>query len=78
MRFSKAVFKRITDLANKSGLTLSQLAIKSGMTPSTLYGIKMNTTKLPGLLSMKRICDGLGITLSEFFDADYINDSDLE
>ena len=78
MKFREAIYKRITELANKSGLTLSQLAIKSGMTPSTLYGIKLKSTNLPSLLSVKRICDGLGITLSAFFDVDYIDSSDFE
>lgn len=75
MKFGEAIYKRIIDLANESGLTLSQLAIKSGMTPSTLYGIKTNVTNLPSLLSVKRICDGLHITLAQFFDTDYINES---
>jgi transcriptional regulator with XRE-family HTH domain len=78
MTFRNAVYNRITGLANECDLTLSQLAIKSGMTPSTLYEIKSNGTKLPSLLSVKRICDGLGITLSAFFDVDYINESDFE
>jgi len=78
MKFKAAVYKRIADLANESGLTLSQLAIKSGMTPSTLYQIKTNDTNLPSLLSVKRICDGLNITLSAFFDVEYINNSYFE
>ena len=78
MKFREAVYKRIIDFANASGLTLSQLAIKSGMTPSTLYEIKSNNTKLPSLLSVKRICDGLKINLSHFFDTEYINAADFE
>lgn len=78
MTFREAIYKRISDLANASDLTLSQLAIKSGMTPSTLYQIKTKDTNLPSLLSVKRICDGLEITLSTFFDVEYINSSDLE
>jgi len=78
MKFGEAVYKRITGLADESGLTLSQLAIKSGMTPSTLYGIKANATNLPSLLSVKRICDGVGITVANFFDVDYINTSETE
>ena len=78
MKFKEAIYKRITDLAESSGLTLSQLAIKSGMTPSTLYQIKTNDTKLPSLLSVKRICDGLGMTLSSFFAVEYINESDFD
>ena len=78
MKFSDAVYKRIMELANASGLTLSQLAVKSGMTPSTLYEIKSHNTNLPSLLSVKRICDGLKMTLPEFFDVDYIRDSFFE
>ena len=78
MTFSEAVYKRLMELANESKLTLSQLAVKSGMTPSTLYEIKSNNTKLPSLLSVKRICDGLNIKLSKFFDVDYIDNSDFD
>jgi len=78
MKFKSAIYKRIEELANSSNLTLSQLAIKSGMTPSTLYQIRTNDTNLPSLLSVKRICDGLKITLSQFFNVDYIDNADFE
>jgi transcriptional regulator with XRE-family HTH domain len=78
MKFKNAIYNRVTELANKSNLTLSQLAIKSGMTPSTLYQLKNNDTQIPTLITIKRLCDGLGITLSIFFDTDEINNSDFE
>lgn len=77
MKFKKAIYKRVTELANKSNLTLSQLAIKSGMTPSTLYQLKNNDTQIPSLITLKRLCDGLNITLSTFFDDNDINNSEL-
>lgn len=78
MKFKEAIYKRICDLADASGLTLSQLAIKSGMTPSTLYQIKTSETNLPSLLSVKRLCDGLKISLSEFFNTEYISECEFE
>lgn len=78
MKFSDAVYKRINELANENNLTLSQWAVKSGMTPSTLYDINVKKSKIPNLATIKRLCDGLNITLSFFFDVDYIDNSQYE
>jgi|GEM_PF-1956464 len=74
--FKQAVIGRITQLANESGLTISRLAIKSGMPPATLYDIvQTKNTKLPNLLTVKRLCDTFKMTLSQFFDVEDINNS---
>jgi len=74
--FKESIINRITQLSNESGLTISRLAIKSGMPPATLYDIvQTKNTKLPNLLTVKRLCDTFNITLSQFFDVQEINDA---
>jgi len=77
--FKQAIINRISDLASKSGLTISKLAIKSGMPPATLYDIvQTKNTKLPNLLTVKRLCDTFNMTLSQFFDVEQINNAPTE
>jgi len=74
--FKQSIINRITHLSNQSGLTISRLAIKSGMPPATLYDIvQTKNTKLPNLLTVKRLCETFNITLSQFFDTEEINNS---
>ncbi|MCL2555655.1 MAG: helix-turn-helix transcriptional regulator [Firmicutes bacterium] len=77
--FKESITNRILQLANESGLTTSRLAIKSGMPPATLYDIvQTKNTKLPNLLTVKRLCDTFNISLAEFFDTDEINNAPTE
>jgi transcriptional regulator with XRE-family HTH domain len=46
------------------------LAIESAVAPSTIKNILYGKSKNPGIVTIKMLCDGLGITLTEFFDTD--------
>ena len=62
-----AVRNRILQLCGQRDMTINRLATVSALPPSSiktiLYGESRNTTLIP----IKMICDGLGITLGEFF-----------
>jgi len=76
LTFEQAVFKRIQEIANERKLTISRLALLGGITPSTLYDLRTKGHS-PSSKTLKRMCDGIEMNLSEFFDKDYINESIL-
>ena len=50
----------------------------SGVSPSTVYSMLNEKSKNPGLISIKKLCDGLDISLREFFDSDLFDDLEQE
>lgn len=72
MTMSEAILKRIDELCNVLNLSISKLSLKGGITPSVIYDIK-SKSKIPSIVTIKKLCDGVNITLSQFFDRDYIN-----
>ena len=65
-----AVKNRVLYLCEQRGLTINKLAIESGVAPSTVKNILYGKSVNPGIVTLKMLCDGLGITLSEFFDTE--------
>lgn len=61
------IAKRILYLCRLKKITLNTLALRSGITPSTLKSILYGTSRNPGIATIRHICDGLGISLEEFF-----------
>lgn len=57
---------KISLLCKQHNLTLRALAARSNLSVSTLYKI-IHNEQIPKLTTVKKICDGFGITLSEFF-----------
>ncbi len=64
------VKNRILSLCEVKKITINKLATESGVAPSTLKNILYGKSKNPGVVTLKMLCDGMGITLSEFFDTD--------
>lgn len=69
MMIGNAVAARIQELCQQYGITLNKLATISGVTQSTLNSIVSGLSKNPTIATIKKICDGLGINIVEFFDA---------
>ena len=69
MNAKQAVAARIVELCKERGIAVNALANSAGISPSTIYSI-LNTKSLnPGIVTLKQICDGMEITLREFFDS---------
>lgn len=67
MNTKEAVAKRILDLCAERNIAINALASISGVSPSTIYSMLNEKSQNPGVVSIKKICDGLDITLGEFF-----------
>ena len=68
MNISETVANRILELCKERNLTVNKLSTISGVTQSTVNDIVNHKTKNIGIVTIKMLCDGLEISISEFFD----------
>ena len=61
------VANRILELCREKGLSLNSLANLSAVPPSTLKSIMNGDSKNPGIVTIKMLCDGMEISLADFF-----------
>ena len=64
----KLVSMRIQQLCAIHGYNINSLARQAGIPPTTLKNIIYGNSHNPGIVTIKLICDGLGISLYDFFD----------
>lgn len=76
MRLVDAVYKRIVDLAKDNGLSMNALANLSGVPRTTV--ITMTKSSTVKLATVYGICDGLNITLRQFFDSPLFDNKNLD
>lgn len=67
MAVKDTVVKRFEDICAERHIKMNELANMSGVTPSTVYSMLNITRREIGITTIKKLCDGLGITLREFF-----------
>ena len=70
MNISAAVAERILELCKERNITVNKLSNMSGVTQSTVNDIVNHRAKNIGIVTIKKLCDGLEITITEFFDTD--------
>ena len=68
MNAKEAVAKRIQALCADRDIAINALATTCGIPPSTVYSMLNQKSKNPGVISIQKICDGLGISVREFFN----------
>lgn len=78
MTLTNAIQERIKGLCAENGITVNKLSIKSGMTQSTLNNIFMRENSKPTVSTIKKICDGLEISLIDFFDCEFFQNLEQE
>lgn len=61
---------RIYQLCRERGITPNALSYMAGISQSTIKSILGGESKNPGIVTLKKICDGLEISLIDFFDTD--------
>ena len=78
MNAKEAVAKRILELCETHNIAVNALATMSGISPSTIYSMLNEKSRNPGVVSIKKLCDGLEISLRDFFDSDLFDNLDQE
>ena len=67
MTVKDAVSLRFKELCDRKGIRINELANRSGVTPSTVYSMMDPRRREISITTIKKLCDGLEITLGEFF-----------
>lgn len=74
----EAVAERILDLCNERGITPNGLSNISAVPQATIKSILNGESKNPGIVTLKKLCDGFGITLGEFFSTKEFDELEQE
>ena len=70
MTVKDAVAKRFEELCAERGIKPNELANRAGVTPSTVYSMLEPSRRRVSITTIKKLCDGLGITIQDFFHSD--------
>jgi transcriptional regulator with XRE-family HTH domain len=70
MNTREAVAIRIKELCTAHKTTPNGLSYLSGVPQSTIKSILNGESENPGIVTIKMLCDGLGLSLAEFFNTD--------
>ena len=74
MNLNEAIIKRINEVCKEKNSNVCDASLQGGMSPSAIYDLMKGRTQCSKVITIKRFCEGVGITLLEFFDRDYFND----
>ena len=78
MKIREAVVVRLECLCEQRGVNANKLAYDSGVHPSTLKSIINGNSKNPGVGTITKLCDGLDISVQEFFGVSIFDDLEQE
>lgn len=78
MNIGEAVKFRISSLCEERGITINKLGTMSGVTRSTINNIVSGRNNSATVSTLKKLCDGLDITITEFFSDDIFKNLEQE
>lgn len=78
MTIGEAVKERILQLCAQRDMSIKKLSTISGVTQSTVNNIVSGRNNSATVSAIQKLCDGLGITIVDFFSADLFTDIELE
>lgn len=70
MNIGEAVKERILELCRERNISVNKLSILSGVTQSTLNNIVSGRNHSTTISTIKKLCDGLDISIEDFFHSD--------
>ena len=78
MTVKDAVVWRVRQVCDQKGIKANELANLSGVTPSTVYSMLDSSRRDVSITTIKKLCDGLDITLGEFFSTPEFDELEQE
>lgn len=78
MKIKDVISKKLLKICSERNISVNKLATMCCLTQSTIQNIIDGNSSNPKVLTIVRICDGLNITLKEFFDDDLFKNVDRE
>ncbi len=73
-----ATKNRIQELLGEHNMSIHKLAMESAVAPSSIKNILYGKSQNPGIVTIKLLCDGFGISLAEFFDTEEFKNLEQE
>ena len=73
-----AIKDRLLLLCEEKRMTINRLSYESAVPPTTVKNILYGKSKNPGVVTLKKLCDGLGISITEFFDTEIFKNLEQE
>ena len=78
MLIKDAVVLRLQTICKERNIKYNELATRSGVTPSTVYSLMDINRRDLSVITLKKICDGLDMTITDFFDDDIFKSLEQE
>ena len=78
MGVKDAVVDRFREICKECNIKINELANVSGVTPSTAYSMFDKSRRDVSVVTIKKFCDGLDISIREFFDSDIFDGLEQE
>jgi len=78
MGISRAVANRINELRSAKGLSINKLCTLSAVPQSTISEFMSGEIKSLGIVNLKMLCDGLDVSIAEFFNTDEFRNMEQE
>ena len=78
MNTQEAIRRRIIEIVGIHKKTICEISLAGGITPATIYSIMSGKSKKALVISIKKFCEGCGMTLSEFFAPEYFNQIEFD
>ena len=78
MGVKNAVVERFKRICAERNISPNELASVSGVTPSSVYSMLDPSRRNVSIVLIKKLCDGLDLSLSEFFSASEFDDLEQE
>lgn len=78
MNVKEAVVARFNEILRERSMHANELAIRSGVTPSSVYSMLDQRRKEVSINLVKKLCDGLDMSLGEFFSAPVFDELEQE
>lgn len=78
MLIKDAIVLRIKNICVEKNIKCNELAVRSGVTPSTVYSMLDERRHDLSVITLKKLCDGLDMTIADFFDDDIFRNIEQE
>lgn len=78
MTVKEAVVARFEEILRERKMHANELAVRAGVTPSTVYSMLDGRRKELSINVIKKLCDGLDMSLGEFFSARVFDELEQE
>ncbi len=78
MLIKDAIVLRLQNICKERCIRYNELAVRSGVTPSTVYSLMDARRRDLSVVTLKKLCDGLDMTVTEFFEDDIFRMSEQE